>query len=162
VTDILLGPGSGPANVLSLFGTFAGEQILGLLAPDDWWRNDNLLIALGDEVLNDGISGYTASWYFNIYLSDTPGAGESVLICRRATSIQDWLCNRRNLAGYNYYYTDYARGDFSVEPRLEAPPPVPIPAALPLMGSALAFMAAIGWRRRRAARVANCGGRAEA
>ena len=136
--------------MVKLFGTFADEEILGLLKPDGWWRNDNLLISLDDELLNNGISGYTASWYFNIYLSDTPGAGESVLMCDRSTSFENSRCLRRNRSGYNSYYSDYARGDFSASLRLDAPPIVPVPAALPLLLSALTLMGFAGWRQTRA------------
>lgn len=38
--------------------------------------------------------------------------------------------------------------DFTFEAEL-APAPVPLPAALPLMGTALALLAFLGWRRRR-------------
>jgi hypothetical protein len=135
--------------VLSFTGFFAGEEILRLLPVNGWWRNDNQIISLGDELLNDGISGYTASWYFNFYLSDTPGAGESVLMCDRSTSSENRLCVRRNSRGFNNYYTDYARGNFSVSTRLEIPP-IPLPAGMPLLLSGLALLGLAGWRRSRA------------
>ena len=148
ITDIILAPTTGPATVVSFFGTFGGEPIEGLLGPDGWWRNDNLIISLGSELLNNGISGYTASWYFNIYLSDTPGAGETVLVCDRQV-VSDATCRRRNVYGYNDYYTDYFRGDFILSIPPQAPPIVPLPATMPLLLSALALMGFSGWRISR-------------
>jgi hypothetical protein len=148
ITDIILAPTTGPAKVVSFFGTFGGEPILGLLAPDGWWRNDNLIISLGSELLNNGISGFTASWYFNIYLSDTPGAGETVLVCDRRVN-SDATCLQRNFFGYNDFYTNYFRGDFALRAVPQAPPIVPLPAAMPLLLSALALMGFSGWRLSR-------------
>lgn len=147
ITDAAIGP----ASVISLTGTILGESILGLYVPDGWWRNDNLLVSLTRGLLNEGVSGYTQNWYFNLYLSLTPGAGDSILFCDARTPELEALCNRKDVAGQNDYWSGYARGSFSV---LAVPPdvnPVPVPAALPLLLSALGLLGFIGWRKRRTA-----------
>ena len=66
----------GPAQVIGMSGTILGEEIRGLFAPDGWWRNDNQVISLTQEILNEGISGWTDNWFFNLYLSLNGEGGE--------------------------------------------------------------------------------------
>ena len=137
----------GPAQVIGMSGTILGEEIRGLFAPDGWWRNDNQVISLTQEILNEGISGWTDNWYFNLYLSLNGEGGNSILICDASTNRLERRCNRTNADGYNVYYTSFARGDFLVKsPNLS---PVPVPGALPLLMSALSILGFIGWRRSR-------------
>ena len=154
MTDVEIG--SATATVTAFAGTVLGEPILGLFLPDGWWRNDNLIYSLTDEILNEGISGYTASWYFNLYLSDTPGAGDSILFCNTSNSALNTqapagtACNATNEWGQNFYYGNFARGEFLVRSTPgEIGPVVPLPAALPLLASALGALGVIGWRKRR-------------
>lgn len=138
----------GPAKVISFTGQILGENILGLFVPDGWWRNDNQIISLTDEILNEGISGYTASWYFNIYLNLEEG--DSMLFCfYGGESRLERECNRKDVNRENDYYTGYARGAFSVTRPSEAV--VALPAALPLLASGLGALGFAGWWRRRKA-----------
>ena len=71
-----------------------------------------------------------------------------MLVCDRQV-VSDATCRRRNVYGYNDYYTDYFRGDFILSIPPQAPPIVPLPATMPLLLSALALMGFSGWRLSR-------------
>ena len=53
---------------------------------------------------------------------------------------------------YGDIMSDYGYwGNSNSDPIINGPSPVPLPAALPLFGSALAMLGIVGWRRRRLA-----------
>lgn len=119
----------GPANVLTMSGTYGGVAILNLVAPGTFPTvapNDNIINSLTDPELNfGGLSALLASGsYLNIFYNGT----------------SDEACTNTSILGCS----NNAFGRFSL-----AVAPVPLPAALPMLSVGLASLVAMGAVRRR-------------